>query len=214
MSDLELIGAPHSNFVRAVRIACEEKGVPYTLTPARPHSPEVDAIHPLGKIPVMKHGTFALFESRAIVSYVDRVFPGPRLFPEDARACALVEQWVSIANTAIIPKATQYLQGYFFPRTDDGRPNRAAIEASWPEVRAHMDLLDETVKATGHLVGNQFTYADMNLVPVLAYLRQCPESKAAFGETGALGEYFEAHSQRASVKATEPPPFPELTARR
>ena len=148
MSDLEIIGAPQSTFVRSVRIACEEKGVPYRLTPARPHSPEVDAIHPLGKIPVMKHGTFALFESRAIVAYVDRAFPGPRLFPDDARECALIEQWVSIANTAIIPKANAYLQGYFFSRAADGRPDRGAIEALWPEVRAHMDLLDEAVKAT------------------------------------------------------------------
>ena len=214
MSDLEIIGAPQSTFVRSVRIACEEKGVPYRLTPARPHSPEVDAIHPLGKIPVMKHGTFALFESRAIVAYVDRAFPGPRLFPDDARECALIEQWVSIANTAIIPKANAYLQGYFFSRAADGRPDRGAIEALWPEVRAHMDLLDEAVKATGHLVASQFTYADMNLLPVLAYLRRCPESSAALAESGALGGYFVRHSQRASVKATEPPPFSELAAPR
>jgi len=34
---LEIIGAPQSSFVRTVRIACEEKGVAYRLTPAMPH---------------------------------------------------------------------------------------------------------------------------------------------------------------------------------
>jgi len=69
VNELEIIGAPQSTFVRTVRIACEEKQVPYRLTPAVPHSPEVNAIHPLGTIPVMRHGDFRLFESKAIVTY-------------------------------------------------------------------------------------------------------------------------------------------------
>ena len=44
---LEIIGAPQSSFVRTVRIACEEKGVAYRLTPAMPHSAAVLAVHPL-----------------------------------------------------------------------------------------------------------------------------------------------------------------------
>jgi hypothetical protein len=44
MTELEIIGAPQSIFVRAARMVCEEKGVAYRLTPARPHSPEVDCI--------------------------------------------------------------------------------------------------------------------------------------------------------------------------
>ena len=51
MATLEIICAPQSNFVRTVRMACEEKGVPYTLSPARPQTPEVAAIHPFGKMP-------------------------------------------------------------------------------------------------------------------------------------------------------------------
>ena len=77
MSDLQIIGAPASNFVWATRIACAEKGVPYTFIPTLPHTPEVRAIHPFGKIPVARHGAVALCESRAICLYIDRAFPGP-----------------------------------------------------------------------------------------------------------------------------------------
>jgi glutathione S-transferase len=49
-------------------MACEEKGVPYDLVPVPPHSPEVEAIHPLGKIPAMRHGDITLCESKAITS--------------------------------------------------------------------------------------------------------------------------------------------------
>src|SRR5436189_242569 len=38
MPELEIIGAPQSTYVRTTRMALEEKGVPYTLTGARPHS--------------------------------------------------------------------------------------------------------------------------------------------------------------------------------
>jgi glutathione S-transferase len=79
MTDIEIIGAPQSNFVRAVRMACAEKGVAYLFTPARPHTPEVDSIHPYGKIPVMRCGDYQLCESKAIVTFVDRAFPGPKL---------------------------------------------------------------------------------------------------------------------------------------
>src|SRR5262249_41759655 len=48
MTDIEIIGAPQSPFVRAARMACAEKGVAYRLTPAMPHTPEVDCIHPFG----------------------------------------------------------------------------------------------------------------------------------------------------------------------
>jgi hypothetical protein len=46
---IQIIGAPFSNYVWIVRMACEEKGVPCDLVPARMHSPEVSAIPPVRK---------------------------------------------------------------------------------------------------------------------------------------------------------------------
>src|ERR1019366_9513930 len=121
MPTLEIIGAPQSNFVRTARIACHEKGVVYTLTPARPHTPEVDAIHPFGKIPVMRHGDIALCETRAICGYVDQAFDGPPLIPRDAVSAAITEQWISLVNTGIdLVFARQYLLAHFFSGLPDG----------------------------------------------------------------------------------------------
>ena len=117
MATLEIIGAPQSNFVRTTRIACIQKRVPYTLTPARPHTPEVDAIHPLGKIPVMRHGGVTLCESAGICVYIDRTFDGPLLIPRDATSAARAVQWILLHNTAIDPLwVRQYLRAYFFLR--------------------------------------------------------------------------------------------------
>jgi glutathione S-transferase len=70
MPELQIIGVPQSNYVWVVRIACHEKGVPYTLLPVMPHTPEIEAIHPLGKIPALRHGDVVLAESRgsAVIS--------------------------------------------------------------------------------------------------------------------------------------------------
>ena len=85
MSDVQVIGLPQSNYVWAVRIALAEKGVEHENLPAAPHSPEAVAVHPMGKIPVLRHGAVALGESRAIIDYIDATFDGSPLVPGRTR---------------------------------------------------------------------------------------------------------------------------------
>src|SRR5580658_6653247 len=153
MPNVEIIGFAPSTYVRVARMACEEKAIPYELKPAPPHAPEVLAIHPFGKMPVLRHGDFELCESKAIATYLDRSFPGPLLFPSDARLAALTEQWVSLVNTVIDRTVIRtYLYAYIAPKTSDGKPDRAAIEAVMPDVREQLAILDRAVAATGYLV--------------------------------------------------------------
>lgn len=209
MPELQIIGGPQSNYVRVARIACAEKGVPYTLVPVMPHTPEVDAIHPFGKIPVMRHGDVTLAKSRAICFYIDHAFDGPPLAPRDPVNGARTEQWISHVNTTIDPLLVrQYLTAYFFPRTPDGRPNRAAIDAVLPNMEQHFAVLERAVAKTGHLVGDTFTLADINLLPILFFMEKAPESRAMLGRSTNLKRYFDRHQGRASVKETIPPPFP------
>ncbi len=143
MADLEIIGAPQSNFVWVARIAAAEKGVPYTLVPARPHTPEVDAIHPFGKIPAMRHGALTLCETRAICGYIDQTFDGPPLIPRDPIGAARAEQWISLVTTGFDPVfARSYLLAYFFSGLPDGAPDRAKIDGVLPRMREMIDILD------------------------------------------------------------------------
>ena len=213
MPELQIIGAPQSNYVWATRIACHEKGVPYHLVPAIPHSPEVDAIHPFGKIPVMRHGDVTLSESRAISFYIDHAFAGPPLAPRDPAEGARVEHWISLVNTHIDPLLVRrYLVAYFFPGTSDGGPDRKKIDAVLPKMEAHFAVLDRGVAKTGHLVGDGFTLADINLLPILFYLDKLPESRAMLRRAARLAAYYQRHMARASVQQTSPPPFPGRTS--
>jgi glutathione S-transferase len=209
MPELQIIGAPQSNYVWVARIACSEKGIPYTLIPVLPHTPEVDAIHPFGKIPAMRHGDVTLCESRAICFYIDHAFAGPLLAPRDPVAGAETEQWISLVNTTIDPLLVrQYLGAYFFPGTPDGKPNRQVIDAALSNMQAHFAVLDRAVAKTGYLAGEGLTLADINLLPILFYLDKMPESRAMLRRAASLDAYYRRHFERASVKDTTPPPFP------
>jgi glutathione S-transferase len=209
MPTLEIIGAPQSNFVRTVRIACTEKGVPYTLTPARPHTPEVDAIHPLGKIPVMRHGDLALCESKAIGTYIDQSFEGPPLIPRDPVGAARTEQWISLINTAIDPLLMrQYLAGYFFSGLPDGAPDRAKVDAVLPKVREMFALLERELGTRAYLAGDTFTLADAFLLPVIHYMRLLPESGEMVKASPNVAAWFDRVVTRPSGRETEPPPMP------
>ena len=179
----EIIGSLRSTYTRVVRMVCEEKGIEYALTERPLGAPEILAIHPFGKMPVLRHGDFALCESKAIATYLDRSFPGPPLIPSDPRLAALTEQWVSLVNTVMDRTLIRtYLFAYIAPATADGAPDREAIEAVMPAVREQIGVLDKAVAKTGYLVDEQFTFADINLLPILHRVGQLPEGAAELQE--------------------------------
>ncbi len=202
MYDLEIVGAPLSNFVWTTRIAAEEKGVPYKLVPVGPHSPDVDAIHPWGKIPVLRHEGFNLCESRAITTYIDRAFPGRALVPDNARDAAMVEQWTSLLLTTIDKVVVRdYLLAYVFPGTPDGKPDRARVDAAVPAMQKAIGVLEAGMD---NWVGG-FTIADCYLLPIAFYARSMPESGEAMKNAPKLSAWLAAALERPSVKATIPP---------
>jgi glutathione S-transferase len=210
MPKVEILGPAPSTYTRVARMVCEEKSIPYELKQSPPHSPDVDAIHPFGKVPVMRHGDFELCESKAIATYLDLSFPGPKLIPTDPRHAALTEQWVSLVNTKMDGTLVRtYLLNYIFPKGSDGKPDRNVIDAVVPAVKREIDLLDRAVAKGGFLAGDSFTVADINVMPILAYLRNFPESGAAIASAKSLSAYYDRLASRPSFLNTVPPPPPQ-----
>jgi len=203
---VEIIGIAPSTYTRAIRMLCEEKAIAYELKPSPPHSADVSAIHPFGKVPVMRHGDFELCESKAIATYLDLSFPGPKMLPSEPRQAGLTEQWISLVNTRIDGTLVRsYLFHYIFPKTADGKPDRAGIEAVTPAVQQEIGLLDRAVSQGGFLAGDALTFADLNLMPILAYLQNFPESGAAIAASKSLSGYYDRLAARPSFKNTVPP---------
>jgi glutathione S-transferase len=210
----EIIGSSQSTYTRVVCMVCEEKGIEYVLTERMLRAPEILAIHPFGKMPVLRHGDVKLFESKAIATYLDRSFPGPQLIPSDPRLAALTEQWVSLVNTVMDGTLIRtYLYAYIAPKTSDGKPDRDAIEAVMPAVREQIGVLDKAVASSGYLVDDLFTFADINLLPILYRVRQVPEGADALAAATHLAGYYDTHAARPSFARTIPPPGPPRRAK-
>ena len=209
MTKPEIIGSARSTYTRAVRMVCVEKEIDYLLTETMLRSPELAAIHPLAKMPVLRHGEIELFESKAIATYLDRSFPGPQLIPSEPHLAALTEQWVSLVNTVMDRTLIRtYLFAYIAPKTADGKPDRAAIDAVMPMVREQLGILDRAVAATGYLAGDRFTFADINLLPILHRVDQAPEGAEALAAARHLSAYYDRHAARPSFASTMPPVGP------
>ena len=88
MSEFIVHSIPGSPFGRTVMTALEEKGVSWRLSPVMPgtmRSPEHLSRHAFGRVPVLRHDDFSLYETQAILRYVDRILPTPPLTPSDSR---------------------------------------------------------------------------------------------------------------------------------
>ena len=77
-----------STFTRKVRLALAEKGVAYRLEVAPMGSPQVRALHPLGKIPVIDDGGTVVPDSSVIIAYLEKAYPQHPLYPHSARDLA------------------------------------------------------------------------------------------------------------------------------
>jgi glutathione S-transferase len=208
MSEVQVLGLPQSNYVWAVRIALAEKGVDHENIPAPPHSPDILAVHPMGKIPVLRHGAVALGESRAIIDYIDATFDGPPLVPLERDAALGSDTWTSIVATSIEPLLVrQYIFAYMFPGTADGQPDREVIDALLPKVEAALDVV-ETALGSGAVGADPFGRVDAYLVPILFYVRNMPEGGAMIAAKPHLSAYLDRSLTRPSVQATMPPPPP------
>lgn len=87
---MKLYGASASPFVRKARVVLEEKGIPHEtehLVPF-PKTPELLAMSPLGKIPVLRDGDVVVPDSSVICAYLEKKHPAPALYPSTPAALA------------------------------------------------------------------------------------------------------------------------------
>lgn len=200
-----LLGDPRSSYVWSARLAFEEKGIAYTLLPMPPHSPEIDAIHPKGKIPAFRCGANTLFETSAILHYVDAAFPGPALLPESPLERAQVEQWISAINAYFYDTMVKhYVLQYVFPTGENGQPDRAVIDQAINQMQQDFAVLDKAYGARNYLADDSLTLADLLLAPIVFYVSSMQEGKAILEPYANVRRAYSAIAQRPSFIATMP----------
>ena len=201
MSDFTIISIIQSNFGRSIGMLALEKGLSYDFQSESPHSDAVYAIHPFGKVPVIRHGDIEIYETSAIARYVDAAFDGPKLFPSDPVAAIKVEQWISLHNMFDQTMVREYALGYAVPQTKDGKPDRPRIDGAQQGLEKQLKMIDGALEGD-FLVGDSLTYADLCLYPTLHYMTQFPESKKMLADLPKLSAYIDRIAARDSAKKT------------
>ena len=170
---LKLHYHPLSTYSRRVRIAFAEKQIPHELVvvdmPARRHREQPYlSLNPYGRVPTLEEDGFVLYESTAILNYLEATRPTPPLAPADAHSRALVDMHVKLcdlqlsrhAGTIVFPKR-------FLPKE---RWNNAAMAEAKGEIEKHFAILDKELAGKTYLVGEQFSLAEVCYIPFLDFL--------------------------------------------
>ncbi|AIG02010.1 SRPBCC domain-containing protein [Pseudomonas fluorescens] len=202
---LTLIGLSASPYVRTVRMALEEKGIPYTHQSALPHSPEILAHNPFGRVPVLCDGPISLYETRAILSYLEDAFEGPSLLPKgNLLQRARGEQWISLINCHVYDAMiSRYLLQYIFPKGGNGQPDRAVIDAAVPDIEKYFALFEQVYENRNYLVGNELSMADLFLAPMISSVVMFPEGAELLKKYPNVSRALSAMHERQSFKVTE-----------
>jgi glutathione S-transferase len=203
---LTLLGDVRSSYTRTVRMALAEKGLAYTLQPCAPHSPEILAVHPFGRIPALRDGETTLFESSAIVRYLDECFgSAATLLPGSQLARAQCEQWVSAVNAYLYDTMVRrYVLQYIFPRGEGSQPDRGVIDAALKEMPAQLVALDKAYGRSDWLAGGALSMADLFVAPILVYVERMPEGAALLSAVPNVKRAQAAVRARPSFIQTDP----------
>jgi glutathione S-transferase len=121
--------------------------------------PELRAIHPLGKAPVLRDGSEVLIESGAIIDYLIRTYGQGRFAPAaDAPEYNRYVQLMHYAEgSAMLPLL---LKLYVSRLGDAGAPLHPRIEG---EIANHLGYLNAELEGRDFFVGNALTGADVQL---------------------------------------------------
>ncbi|MFI5396859.1 MAG: glutathione S-transferase family protein [Candidatus Binatia bacterium] len=194
---------PFSTFARRVRIALIEKNIPAELVEvdmvARAHrAPAYLALNPYGRVPTLEEDGFVLYESTAILDYLEATHPTPPLVPADPRGRASVAMHMKLCDlqlarqtgTIIFPKR-------FLPKD---RWNEEAMAQAKKEIEKHLEVLENQLKGREYLVADRYSLVEVCYTPFVEFF-----SLVEVAPPAAVAAWTARMLERPSAKETRPP---------
>jgi glutathione S-transferase len=205
MGPIVVHGIPGSPYVRMPLLACEEKRAPYRIAAmqfGQNKTPEYLARQPFGRIPVIEHDGFWLYESAAIIRYIDQVFPGPALTPADPKAQARMNQVMGIVDWYVMPTISAGIGWNRIIAPMIGAPvDEAAVARAIPGATTCIRALEQLLGNSPYVAGNSVSLGDLMLIAHLELFPASPEGAAILQGSPLLG-WIERMRSRPSVQAT------------
>lgn len=209
MTEVIVYGVAGSPFVRSVMMMLEEKGAPYrldALSPGAMRGEEHSKRHPFGRVPAIDHGDFRLYETQAILRYLDAVFPDPGFQPREPRVIGRMNQIIGINDWYFFPKVAAVIvfNRIVGPALMGLTPNETAIQEALPLARTCVQELNRLLGDQQFLAGDAISLADLMLAPQLDFFDATPEGQASLSGT-ALVPWLARMNARESMRKTRRP---------
>lgn len=205
---VQLHGYRYSVYNRIARLVLLLKEVEHERIEVDPFGELSEAylrLHPFGRVPVLTHGAFTLFETNAITRYVDRAFAGRPLQPGGAVALARMDQVIAVIDSYAYWPMVRQVSSHGFFRPFLGEPSsREEVEAGLEASRQILAFLDGVAAEGEVLTGRDITLADCHLAPMMDYFVRAEEGKAALSRHRALQGWWDRVAALDVLKATDP----------
>src|SRR5215469_7661958 len=169
MSEVTLFGFPRSVYVQMAGIVLTHREVPYTFhdLETEMNTPSHLALHPFERVPILRHGGFAVYETSAIVAYIDDVFAANPLTPADPQKRARMNQWIGAVNGYYYPYLIYHVshERNVYPQL--GIPSdEKVVAAAMPKVEVCLQVMERELKPqNAFLAGPEATLADFFMLP-------------------------------------------------
>ena len=207
MSEFIVHSVPGSPFGRSVLATLEEKRAPYRLAAVAPgttKTPEYLALHPFGRVPVMEHDGFRLYETQAILRYLDRQIPQPSLTPSDIKRASRMDQVMNINDWYLFNGVGNVIifHRVIAPRLMGMAPDEEAIKAATPKAHTVFNELARLLGDQPYFTGDTVSLADLLLAPAVEFFTAVPEWSALGAPHANLVAWIARMQERPSMKAT------------
>src|ERR1700730_10639288 len=199
-------GIPGSPYVRAALLTLEEKGADYEFAAMAPGAlkkhPHLSR-HPFGRIPASEHDGWMLYETQAIMRYVDAVVPSPRLQPKEPRAAARMNQLMGITDWYVMPQVSAPItrNRVVAPRFNQPVDEDAVVKAI-PNARICIAEIARLLDGHAWLAGAAVSLADLLLARHLSMFAPAPEGAQILQEHENLRNWLGRMETRPSMTAT------------
>jgi glutathione S-transferase len=207
MKEFVVHSIPGSPFGRALLATLAEKGAPcrfVALTPQDMRSAKHLALHPFGRLPILEHGDFRLYETQAMLRYLDRVLPKPALTPAEPQAAARMDQLMNINDWYLFLGAGAVIgfQRVVGPKMLGLATDEAAIAAALPKAQLAFDEIARLLANNTYLVGDTLSLADLLIAPQIDFLSFTPEWATLSARHANLVSWLKRMNTRACMQAT------------
>jgi glutathione S-transferase len=185
MTQITIHGFAPSTYTRTARMAAIEVGADHDLSPLAYGKPEHFALHPFGKMPALTNGEDTVFETLAIVAYLDRKFGKGKLLPAESL----------VQNLSTISAAIDYA---YQPVVHIEKNNDEQFTAAGKV----FDWLESVLERGPFLSGEAIGAADLFVAPMLDYHINEVGSDHVWRDHPKLKAWFKSISKRDSFKNT------------